>query len=302
MENKAREFGLFIDGLRLERNVSREDLCEGIMSLSQYKRYLKGDTSIPNSKLVQIAERLKFSITDIHLLFRKKHNDELNKIYSIYRLIRVNNYQKALEESQLVKKDIIVSEYNNLFFDFCLIKIQHALKMVSDIHVLDLYSKLIDYPNCANNDSFNIVEISSLIEIVTVSSNMGNFNPSEIMYRILSSKTFSYSTSGDPSFLPAIYSSLASILGKQEENEKLVDLCKKGIDYCLLHETSNALSHLFFYNSLGELYLGNKEMALSLMKKAFMQLYIEDKPKKFEAFKKNFERQFEMKLDDLIKF
>jgi len=46
MENKAREFGLFIDGLRLERNISREDLCDGIMSLSQYKRYLRGDTSI----------------------------------------------------------------------------------------------------------------------------------------------------------------------------------------------------------------------------------------------------------------
>lgn len=302
MENQAREFGLFIDGLRLERNVSREDLCDGIMSLSQYKRYLKGDTSIPNGKLVQIAERLKFSITDIHLLFRKKHNEELNKIYSIYRLIRINNYQKALKESQLVKKDIIVSEYNKLFFDFCLIKIQHSLKMVSDIHVLELYSALINYPNCTQNDSFNIVEISSLIEIVTISSNMGNYDPSEIMYRILSSKTFSYSSSGDPTFLPAIYSSLVSILGMQEKNEMVVDLSQKGIDYCILNETFNALSHLFYYNSLGELYLGNREKALISMKKAFMQLYVEDKPKKFETFKRNFEKQFKMKLDDLIKF
>ena len=72
MENKAREFGLFIDGLRLERNISREDLCDGIMSLSQYKRYLRGDTSMPNAKLVQLADKLKFSITDIYGLFGKK--------------------------------------------------------------------------------------------------------------------------------------------------------------------------------------------------------------------------------------
>ena len=302
MENKAREFGLFIDGLRLERGVSREDLCDGIMSLSQYKRYLRGDTSIPNGKLVQIAERLKFSIADIHLLFGKKHNEELNKISSIYRLIRVNNYQEAFKESQLVKKEIIVSEYNKLFFDFCLIKLQYALKMVSDVHVLDLYSKLIDYPNCANNESFNIVEISTLIEIVTISSNMGNFEPSTIMYRILSSKTFSYSTSSDSTFLPTIYSSLSGILGIQEENEKVISLSQKGIDYCLLHETSTALAHLFFYNALAQLYLGNRELALVSMKKAFMRLYLEDKPKKFETFKKSFEKQFKMKLDDLIKF
>ena len=302
MENKAREFGLFIDGLRLERNVSREDLCDGIMSLSQYKRYLKGDTSVPNSKLVQIAERLKFSITDIHLLFRKKHNEELNKIHSIYRLIRINNYKKALEESQLIKNDIIVSEYNKLFLDFCLIKLQHALKMVSDIHVLDLYSKLIDYPSCVDIDSFNIVEISTLIEIVTISSNMGNFEAAEIMYRILSSDTFSYSTSGDPTFLPSIFSSLSSILGMQEQHDKVKTLSQRGIDYCLINETSNALSHLFFYNSLAELNLGNRDKALISMKKSFMQLYLENKPKKFETFQKSFEKEFKMKLDDLIKF
>jgi len=302
MQNKSRELGLFIDGLRLEKGITRENLCEEIMSLSQYKRYLRGDTSIPNGKLVQIADRLKFSIADIHILFGKKHNEELNKISSIYRLIRTNNYQEALILSQLVKKDIIVSEYNKLFFDFCLIKLQHALKMVSDIHVLDLYSRLIDYPTCTNNESFNIVEISSLIEIVTISSNMGNFEPSEIMYRILSSKTVSYSTSGDFTFLPTIYSSLSGILGLQKENEKVVSLSKKGIDYCLLHETLTGLSHLYFYNSLAQLYLGNRESALVSMRKAFMSLYLENKPKKFETFKLSFETQFDMKLDDLIKF
>jgi len=302
MQNESRELGLFIDGLRLEKGISREDLCEGIMSLSQYKRYLRGDTSIPNGKLVQIADRLKFSIADIHFLFGKKHNEELNTISSIYRLIRVNNYQEALRMSQLVKKEIIVSEYNKLFFDFCLIKLQHSLKMVSDVHVLDLYSKLIDYPYCTNNESFNIVEIGSLIEIVTISSNMGNFEPSKVMYRILSSKTFSYSTSGDSTFLPTIYSSLSGILGLQEENEKVVSLSQKGIDYCLLHETSTALSHLYFYNSLAQLYLGNRELALIPMKKSFMSLYLENKPKKFETFKSSFEKQFDMNLDDLIKF
>ena len=99
--NEAREFGLFIDGLRIERNMSREDLCEGVMSLSQYKRYLRGDTSIPNSKLVMIADRLKFSINDIHFLFRQKHNDEYNSINKIYNLIRIKEILEVLDSKPL---------------------------------------------------------------------------------------------------------------------------------------------------------------------------------------------------------
>ena len=57
LDNEAKEFGLFIDGLRLERNISREDLCDNVLSLSQYKRYLKGEASIPNDKIVLLADK-----------------------------------------------------------------------------------------------------------------------------------------------------------------------------------------------------------------------------------------------------
>ncbi len=302
MENKAREFGLFIDGLRLERNISREDLCDGIMSLSQYKRYLRGDTSMPNGKLVQLADKLKFSINDIYGLFGKKHNENHKKIWEIYTLIKKNEFNAALQLGQELKKDILVSQYNKLFYDYCMIKIQHGLKMVSDIHVLNLYSDLINYPTCTNNDSFNMVEISALIGIVDISSSIGNYNALNLLYRILTSKTFNYSTSGDSSFLPSIYSSLSRSFGIQEEHDKVLEISQMGIDYCIKHETSNALSHLFFYKSIALLNLNKLEEGKEAAKKCFMQLYIENKPQKFQDFKNVFENEFNMKLDDLIKF
>lgn len=302
MENKAREFGLFIDGLRLERNISREDLCYGIMSLSQYKRYLRGDTSIPNGKLVLLADKLKFSINDIYGLFGKKHNENYKKIWKIYGLIKTNESKKALLLSQDLKQDVLVSQYNKLFYDYCMIKIQHNLKMVSDIHVLNLYSDLIDYPACTNNDSYNMVEISTLIGIVDVSSMIGNHDAMNLMYRILTSKDFNYTTSGDSSFLPSVYSSLSRAFGAQEEHGKVLEISQIGIDYCLKYETSNALSQLLFYKSLSLINLKKIEEGKETAKKCFMQLYIEDKPKKFSIFKNIFENEFNMKLEDLIKF
>jgi transcriptional regulator with XRE-family HTH domain len=302
MENKAREFGLFIDGLRLERNISREDLCYGIMSLSQYKRYLRGDTSIPNGKLVQLADKLKFSITDIYSLFGKKHNENYKKIWEIFLLIKENNYIKALELADDMKHDVIVSQYNKLFYDYVMIKIQHSLKMVSDIHVLNLYSNLIDYPVCTNNDSFNMVEISALIGIVDVSAMVGNYDAMNLLYRILTSKTFSYSSSGDSSFLPSIYSILSRAFGAQEDHEKVLEISQMGIDYCLKHETSNAISHLFLYKSLALLNLNMIDEGKDAAKKCLMHLIIENKPQKFDSFKKVIEDEYKIEIKDLIKF
>jgi len=300
MENDAREFGLFIDGIRLERNMSREDLCDEIMSLSQYKRYLRGDTSIPNGKLVLIAERLRFSINDIHFMFRKKHNDEYNTIIKIYNKIKSNEYNDAYEIAKNYIKSIFVSEYNQLFFDFCLITIQYRLKMVSDIHVLDLYSKLISYPDCANNESFNMVEISSLIQICSISSKMGNVEPTNILYRILSSPEFAYSTGSDSTFLPSIYSSLTKILITQKEYDKAIDISSKGIQYCISHETSNAFPHLLLFNSISHYGSGNEEKCVKSAKKCFMLLFIEDMKDKFSIFKKIFENETTLKLSDII--
>ena len=302
MQNKAREFGLFIDGLRIERNISRENLCDGIMSLSQYKRYLKGDTSMPNAKLTQLADKLMFSIQDLYSLFGKKHNENYRNIYNVYLLIKTSEFKNALILANDLKKITLLSQYNKMFFDYCMIKIQHGLKTVSDIHVLNLYSDLIDYPNCIDNDSFNMVEISALIGIVNVSANIGNFDPMNLMYRILTSKTFSYSTSSNSSFLPSIYSSLSRSFGTKDDHEKILEISEMGIDYCIRHETSNALSHLFFYRSLSLLGLNRIEEGKEEAKKCFMQLYIENKPQKFSNFQKTFENTFSMRLDDLIKF
>ena len=302
MLNKSREFGLFIDGLRIERNISRENLCDGIMSLSQYKRYLRGDTSMPNAKLTQLADKLMFSIQDIYSLFGKKHNENYRNIYKIYLLIKKNEHKKALILAENLRKITMLSQYNKMFFDYCMIKIQHSLNMVSDIHVLNLYSKLIDYPVCTSNDSFNMVEISSLIGIMEVSSVVGNFDALNLMYRILTSKSLSYSTSGESSFLPSIYSSISRALGSNEEHGKVLEISQMGIDYCIKHETSNALSHLLMYKSLALLNSGRLDESMYTVKKCFMHLHIENKTQKFLEFKIIFENEFKIKLDDVIKF
>jgi len=302
METYAREFGLFIDGLRIDRQVSREDLCDGIMSLSQYKRYLRGDTSIPNSKLVQIADRLKFSISEIHMMYQAKQDVQFTKISELFKLMRSHKPQEAFNKAVKMKDEVILSESNQLFFDFCFVYIQHNLKMASDINALDLYSNMINYPDCVNNESFNFVEINILLQIVTISARMDIFEPADIMYKILTSKTFNIGFAKDTSFVPATYSTLAQTLGEQRKFDQAIDVTRLGIQFCIKHNTTIALALLFLLNSFAHHDLGNIDEAHESGKKAMMQVYIENKPDKFESYKNWLESKLEIGIDELMKF
>jgi len=301
MDNKAKEFGLFIDGLRISRNLSREELTDDVMSISQYKRYIRGDTSIPNSKLLELADRLRFNIYDIHFLFDKQNNNEYENVVSIYIDLTKNEFEKAYKKSKDLDPETFISQYNYTFYNFCVFWAQHSLGIVSDVHVLDLYSRLIDYPNCIDNETFNFVEISVLIKIAKISAKISNYEGANFLYEILRNPQFKYTSSSDSMFLPSVYSTLASILGMQEEFEKVVDISSLGIEYCKKRETSSALPHLYYYKASAHFDLGQEKEALESAKRCFMALYLEGKPSKMTIFKNNFEEEFDMKLDDLIK-
>ncbi|GEM_PF-1930422 len=300
LETDSREFGLFLDGLRIERNISREDLCEGIMSLSQYKRYLRGDTAIPNDRLVLIADKLKFSISDIHVMYNRKSDKQLQKISDIYHLIQRHQFEKAYQCANELRDQIIVSDYNKLYYDFCMLNIQHNLNMVSDVHVLELYSEMIDYQNFTNRESMNWVEFNILIQIVKIASKMDNFEPADMLYSMISSERFTLNFNRQETYIPAIYITLAQILGVQDKYQQVIDITTKGINHCIKYEIMSSLAHLFLVNAFANYDLGNKEQAIESAKKVFMLLTIENKPQKFEQFRYSFENKFNMSVDDLI--
>ena len=301
MSEQTKEFGLFIDSLRTDRQMSREDLCDGIISLSQYKRYLRGAASIPNNKLLQLADRLNLSISEIHLLFQKEYNKQYSDILNIYQLMKKNEYEEAYNLAREFAQTPILSSYNTLFFDYCMINIQHKLKKATDIQALELYSKLVDFPECKNTETFNWIEINVLIEIVKISSKMGNNTAMDMVYNILISEDLNVSSSSDKFFLPSVYSTLSQILGKNDKYKEIIELTNKGIQYSRYHEISNALSQLFLLNSFANYDLNNMEDAIESAKKGFMQLYIENKPDMFKLYKKIFENKFNMKVSELIK-
>jgi hypothetical protein len=272
------------------------------MSLSQYKRYLRGDTSIPNNKLLQIADRLKFSISDIHILYQKRHDKQLSQIEEIYNLMIRHEYHQAYQMAMKMRNDVFISDYNKLFFDFCFVHLQYCLNMVSDVHILEIYSELINYPDCQENESFNWVEMNILFQIISTSFKIGNHEPADLMYKMLTSHQYSFSFSKDASLLPNIYLTIGQILGKQKKYKEVIQITERGIEHCRRYGVSFALSSLFMINAFAKMDLGHKEDALHSAKMAFMQMHIENRPEKLQQLKVAFRQKFDLEIEDVCKF
>ncbi len=297
MSDTTQDFGLFIDGLRLDRNMSREELVDGIVSLSQYKRYLRGATSIPNTILVQLADRLKFSITGLHNMYEVKQDTQKKKIIAIYSHIQASKFKEAYELAQKLRDEVFISDYNKLFFDYCFIYAQHNLEMVSDVHALGMYSELVNYPNCVKNETFNWVEINILMEIVRVSSLIENYLPSQHMYEIITSPTFKFISAGHINFIPSVFSTLTPVLGQQDKNEEVLRLANEGIAYCRKHQISSSLASLYMSKTIALSSLERVDEAKVSGKKALMQYYIDDNKRNYEYYKKLLRESIELDVD-----
>ena len=300
MEVYSREFALFIDGIRSEKDLSRIDFIDGIISLSQYKRYLKGNASIPNNVVIELANRLKYNITDLYSIYTRKYNKEDKQLREIYSLIKLYKYEEAHKSLTKLNIDLLVSTFYKSLYEYLVIHVQHILGRVSDVHVLSLYSELINYPSVMKNESFNMVELSVLQQIVVVSSNMDNYEPANLLYKILTSGSFSYSSSNDTSILAPVYYAVARVFYRQSQYIETLQLVDNGIKVAQENENSNALPHLFLLGALVLKHQSELEKSYIYIKKCFMQIFILESKSMFETFKETYASNFDKPLDELL--
>lgn len=300
MDSFSREFALFIDGIRLERGTSRLDLIDGIVSLSQYKRYLRGVTAIPNDIVLELASRLKYSITDLYTLYTKKHSKEDIVIRALYEDIQKGQYHDAQEKIRNINPDTFVSEYYTSFYDYIMIHLQHITGRVSDIHVLSMYSELINYPDCMTNESFNLVDLNVLYQIVKISGKLENYQPSELLYNVIKEGNLNFSSASDVSVLPGLFYTVSRVFYKRNELIKTIELTEKGIELSVSNSLSKVLPHLFLLNSIAKKKIDDLEGAYDSIKKCFLQLIITGDKQSIDFFKKSYDQYFDISLNELL--
>ena len=293
------DFGSFIDDLRKSRNVSREDFIDGILSIRQYQRYVNGEASLNNRKLLMLIDKIGMDFLTVHKLYFKKIKDDLIDLYTIYGEISKGNLIFGSEELGKLTTDDFEDEYSKSFYKLLELLLLKKSKKMPDSLVNDKLKKLIDYPNCLENKIISFVEYVAYINISSYSSD--KYDDKKIL-NYLYNKIRNDNISADSlliHYMPSTYAHISRSLGVIEEFDKSLNIAQKGIDWCLKHERHNSLAHLFMYKAISLHSLDRLDEALLPAKKAFLLLSITENDMTAKAFTKVFEKTFNMKVNEL---
>lgn len=298
MKNISHEFGLFIDNIRDSRNVSKEDFVDGILSTRQYQRYLKGEASISIERIVQLVDKLELEFFSVYNHFSNSSNIERQMIKRVYRYISVSNFKNAYDLTQEYKDFNFVSRYYKKLLNIYEIIINHKLLRISRDMALNKFEQTINYPKCLDNNNFNFIELTALLYMAQIIND--EKNKKAIMSKLFDILKFHKITdlNKEDDGLVVVYSVFSKLLGSQKQYSEVIFLTKKGIKLCELHKTTNSLSHLYYYCSLGYLGINKKDVALKYVKKAFFTLEVENIPQKYNLFIDRFESHFNIKFSE----
>ena len=100
----TQNMGKVIDQIRQERMMSREDLCDEIMSVRNYQRFIREEVNVSNDKLNKLVDRLNLDFFTVSEIFRYRSQNKYSQLHHIYHLMQSNSDQAAYEELMKMKE------------------------------------------------------------------------------------------------------------------------------------------------------------------------------------------------------
>lgn len=288
--------GKVIDQIRQERKMSREDLCEDIMSVRNYQRFINEEVNVSNDKLNKIVDRLNLDFFTVSEIFRHRSESKYSKLQHVYHLMQSNSDQKAYNELKKIKLKEFDSSYTRLFYNYLKLDLERQLNVTPIEESLTLLEKLIDYPNILEYEVLNFIELNVLVILNTYYSKKEDHTVADFLYKFLLDDKIN-SKGILTSFLPPLYSSTAQSLGTFMEYEKVLEVTNKGLQECKNLQMYNSMHNLLFFKAIAHQKLDQHDKATETVKRLYSLLHTLDEPDKDNEYFPILERIFGTKFN-----
>lgn len=292
------DFALFIDELRKSRNISRTDFVEDIVSERQYYRFIKGESSLKSETLVNLLLKLEISLPKIFKSFHVQTNFQHKELLKIYQNLYTNNEKLAYDSISKFDKHLITTDFDKKLYDFITYTSSAKLKLISMEQATNKIIELIDYPNILSKQSINIIESSGLIYISRYLFDKGDKRIASYSYDLIN--TIDKNAVWELNY--PFYSTTAQSLGKIKEYSKCLKVCERGLVEFSNNTEINVYELLLYLQALSEKFLNKHDAYRKSLTRLFAQLYAEDNQNRFKEYEKLVEKNFNIKVSDLIKF
>lgn len=263
MDDISLKYTNHLDNLRRQKNIKVSDLCLGICSDRQYRRYISGEQVLSQDKLFEFCNKLGVSPNDFFFSSMSKDKLEYHKIAKLYERVRSKKYDDFMDYHNEILKIKITDQQNQRFFNFTVIRYNHDTGKITLYDALEKFSKLVNYPKNYNDKFFDFVDIITIDEIskIEVKLKLPETKALDLMERLLTDRSFVYISANARDILPLIYGGVALQFGIKGELEKALKVATEGIKYSIRNRSDKSLDQLYYVKSLAEYKLGFKKEA-----------------------------------------
>lgn len=292
--------GKILDEIRQERKLSREDLCESIMSVRNYQRFISEEVNVSNDKLSKLIDRLNLDYFTLREIYTHRSKDSYSKLHNVYFLMQANSDKQAYKQLQEIDSKIFESAYMQLFYNYLKIDLERQLGIVPFEQSIQKLSDLIDFPNVLEFEVLNFIELNVLAILNKYYTKKEDDRIVNFLYNFLIDDELS-KKGILASFLPSLYTSTAQSFGGFGDYQKALDMSNKGIKECMKLQMFNGLYHLLYFKAISHSKLGQTKEADDAQKRLFTLLYTlkeEDKNAEFlPIFQRNFKKEINIVFD-----
>lgn len=264
---KDASVGRYIDYLRKNRGYTRTDFIDDIVSLRQYKRYVSGESSIPNKILVKLAKELKLTIPKliseykVSLDSEKQFMAECKELYDSGRDKEL--YKMLISEG---RKNTF-SEENRFLLKYYINILEDQMNKTSPDIILTRCKKLIKYNTLKDRDirydEARLLSFMAYVEpYVTDSREIFEL----FISKVIDSDYFEGLTLIQRKDMLAVL--LATYRG-QRDYEKMISFGKRLINIIETSKSFDSLAYCYGVVALGYYNNGKFKEAEKNMRKAF---------------------------------
>jgi len=280
---KSNTLCILIEQMRSARNISQTEFVGDVISMRQYRRYLKGESDLPFTVLDQLAAKLGLTTDTILREFETARIKETKKINRLYNLVVNYAFDQFLEEKNHISKNNIIERSNLLLYEHSLTLYDFYKKNISQFQVRDVNELLVNYPDVLSQGMINTIEMLILTFLIdVVNQNEQNQIIERLSIYISDPKTII--TGGNDKAFILILAKLAKHSGILENYPRVIELCNVGIKHNKDRYSYYLMDYFYYYQSLAYYRLNQMEQFKDALKKCFHVLEFEDNKRKINKF------------------
>jgi transcriptional regulator with XRE-family HTH domain len=280
---KSNTLIIYIEQLRVARHISQESFLYGVVSVRQYRRYLRGESDVPFSIISQLAAKLGLKTDTILREFEVAKVEETTKMTSLYNFAVNYDHENFAKLVKTISIEHIIEPSNVLLYKHSIMLNDYNSRKISAEQIRRMSIDLINYPSVLEQGVLNTMELIVLIFLIDVL-------PREDQNKIIENITLYLNDSrvivagGNERVLTLILAKLAQHAGILESYEQVIKFCNLAINRNRkLHSFYN-MEYLYYYKSLAYYKLGNQEKFENALTKCFNILEFEGNENKTKKF------------------